>query len=481
MSPPLAPPSRRTFVLGMAGLGLASTAPGCKRSLAPKVDEVWDEAPAVGEAEALGNLAPPWSAPTRAVLDSGLVTFWLHEDDTPVTHLRLLLPTADEEALASASVVATLHSHLLATLATRGRSRGVAVDGRFGPDRVEIALHGSTERTAAMLTVLSSVLGARAPAAGLEAARTDVLSRLNATVSPDERATSALVATLLGRPETEHRADRAELESLSRDALLDGWEALVDPRRAVLVVHSGDDAEAHRQSLRQLADRWRGRGRRPVPPSALARLRPAAAPPTTTGRLLAEPATPLRVLPGPEADPVLVLGRILPTPRAEDRSLARLAQRVLQEELDARLVLHGDYAVFMLRVPLSTREPERSATEAVDALDTLASTRQPQQRLFQAAQLWLGARVVQASLSGEDWTLLWSDAIDLAESDEAIAGALARDATTMLEPDPDVLQQWLQRWLDPRRGEPGWQWMVAGAPEKVTRRLARITPLDPAS
>ncbi|MCB9715592.1 MAG: hypothetical protein H6712_17115 [Myxococcales bacterium] len=473
---------RRLLVTGLGAMGPLLV--GCKRTAAPKVEEVWDEAPAVGQAEALGSLAPPWGAPTRAVLDSGLITFWLHEPGTPVTHLRVLLPVGDEEALLSASVVAVLQSHLVATLTGRGRNRAISVDARFGPDRLEMALHGPDDQTAAALSVLAAVLGARAPAAGLEAARTDVMARLDATVSPDERATAALVGALLGRDESEQRADRAELEALSRDALLEGWEALVDPRRAVLVVHSGDDATPHRPALRQLAERWRGRGRRPVPPSAIERLRATPAPPVLPGRLLAEPATPLRILSGPGSGPsgdaVLMLGRVLPTPSAGDRSLARLAQRVLQEELDARLVIRGDYGIFVLRVPLSSHEPERSASEAIDALVELAQDRQPQQRLFQAAQLWLGARVVQASLGGEDWTLLWSDATDLASTDEEIAAALARDATTMLEPEPEAFQAWLRRWLDPRGGEPGWQWLVAGAPERITRRLARIAPLEDA-
>lgn len=470
-------PTRRTMLAALASLGATTLGAACKRTVAPKVDEVWDEAPAVGQAEALAGLAPPWGAPTVAQLDSGLMTLWLHEPQAPVTHVRLLLPTGDEEPLRSASVVAVLQAHLLTTLSNRGRNRALAVDAAHGADRIEVALHGPQVRTGAALAVLASVLGARAPEAGLEAARGEVLSRLGAATSPDEHAMAALVASLLGREQSEQRVDRAELEAMSREDLLAGWEALVDPRRVVLVVHAGEDANAHRASLRQLAERWRGRGRRPVPPTALARLRTTSAPPVQTGRLLAEPATPLRVLPQTEGDPVLVLGRVLPTPRAEDRSLARLAQRVLQEELDARLVIRGDYGLFLVRVPLSSREPERSATEAIDALAALASTRQPQQRLFQAAQLWLGARVVQASLGGEDWTALWSEAIDLALSDEAIAGALARDATTMLEPDPAAFQQWLQRWIDPRSGEPGWQWLVAGAPDRITRRLARIAPL----
>jgi hypothetical protein len=107
----------------------------------------------------------------------------------------------------------------------------------------------------------------------------------------------------------------------------------------------------------------------------------------------------------------------------------------------------------------------------------MAGERQPRQRLYQAAQLWLGARVVQASLDGEDWTALWSDAMDLAGRDEEIVGALARDAGSMLEPDPGALQAWLRRWLDPRSGEPGWRWVVAGASSQDLQRLTRITPV----
>jgi hypothetical protein len=105
--------------------------------------------------------------------------------------------------------------------------------------------------------------------------------------------------------------------------------------------------------------------------------------------------------------------------------------------------------------------------------------RQPRQRLYQAAQLWLGARVVQASLDGEDWTALLSEAMDLSVRDEDVVGALARDAGSMLEPDPEALQAWMRRWLDPRSGEPGWRWVVAGATDRDLRRLERITPLDP--
>lgn len=466
--------TRAAVLLAMLGAAASS----CKRNNAPKIEEVWDEAPAGAHAEALAQLAPPWPDPSRAMLDNGLVTLWLHEPQAPVTHLRVLLPTGGDEALQSAALLAVLQAHLDEALRTRARNRGVAVEVRVAPDRIELATHGSLAETARALEIIAAVLGARAPQAGLETARTGVLAELPARPSADERAVAALVERLLGRPAGSERAEKAAVEALDEEQLLAGWQALVDPRRAVLVAHSGAHAGEHRPALRQLAERWRGRGRRPVPPSAIARLRsPAPAPGAQSGHLLAEPTTALEVLPGPSDGPVLVIGRVLPTPSAKDRSLARLAQRLLQEELDVRLVIRGDLAVFVLRVPLSSVSAEVSATEAIDALATMAGARQPQQRLYQAAQLWLGARVVQASLDGEDWTALWSEAIDLSGRDEDVVGALARDAGSMLEPDPEVLQAWQRRWLDPRSGEPGWHWLVAGASEAALQRLARITQL----
>ncbi|MCH9683270.1 MAG: hypothetical protein K0V04_17680 [Deltaproteobacteria bacterium] len=465
------------LVFGLASLGLTTT--GCKRSRAPRVEEVWNEPPADGQAEALGALAPPWPAPTQAVLDDGLITYWLHEPDAVTTHVRLLLPTQDVPALQSAAVLAVLQAHLQQTLASRGRSRGIDAQARSGPDRIEVALHGPVDETARALTTLGKVLAAKAPTGGLDSARQQVLGTLQGPVSSSEVATASLVAQLLGRETSSQLLLRGDVEAVPPETLLEAWEALADPRRSVLVVHSGSPAAQHRPALRELAERWHGLGRRPVPPTALERLRHSAAPAAVPGRLLAEPTTPLRVIGAPKGNkPVALLGRIIPTATAEDRSLARLAQRVLQEEADASLVVHGDVSVLVLRVPLSTQEPERSLTEAIDALVTLGSQRQPQQRLFQAAQLWLGARVVQASLDGEDWTALWSEAMDLADRDEDIVGALAKDARGMLEPDPEALQAWVRKWFDPRNGEPGWQWLVTGTSDRIRRRLARITPLS---
>ena len=86
--------SPRTTVLALAlALPLVGALTTCKRHLAPPVQEVWDEEPVPDQAEAIGNLAPPWSAPVRGQLDNGLLTFWLHEADTAALHVRVLVPT----------------------------------------------------------------------------------------------------------------------------------------------------------------------------------------------------------------------------------------------------------------------------------------------------------------------------------------------------------------------------------------------------
>lgn len=451
---------------------------GCKRQRAPRVEEVWDLAPTVEMTEALGSLAPPWPAPTRAVLESGLATFWLHEPDVPVFHARLLIPTVERNGesptLAATTIVA---EHVREVLTRRLAALGVAVELDHGPDRFEVAVHGHGQDADTILAGLATAFDPAPPTAGLERARAQLADRIRA-VAPDEAATAELVAGLLGRPLDTQRLDPKALRGMPAEVLEDAWRTLADPRRAVLVVHAGTSAEDKKDALRNLSDRWHGVGRRELAPSAVDRLRTDPAPVGGEGRLLSAPAAPIDVARSPhEGSPVLVLGRVIPTESVKNRSLARLAQRIVAQELDARIVIAGDRAVFIARVSLSSRDPDGSATKAVDVLSTLARTRQPQQRLFNAAELWLGARVVQASLDGEDWTALWSEAMDLADTDEGIATALAADAATMLEPDAESLKAWQEQWLDPRGGEAGWTWNVAGADAKLLRRLSRIAPI----
>jgi hypothetical protein len=465
--------SRRRLALALPLSGLALS---CKRQRAPKVTEVWDEQPAVEHTEALASLAPPWPAPVRARLDSGLLGFWLAEEGTPAAHVRVLLPTHTDGHVVSADRVSVVGEYLRFELQRRTAREGTRIELGYGPDRIELSLHGRDEDLGALLKWLGWVLRPEPPIAGLERARERVVDRIGEP-NTQEIALAALTARLLGREAADQRIDAAGLRARDRDDLSDAWSELTDPRRAVLVVHAGRTADAARTELRRLSDAWHGLGKAKVQEEAIGRLRPAVKKSDGKGRLLAEPAEPLELVAGGRGSPHLVLGRVVPTPTAEDRSLARLAQRILQEEIDARLVLAGSHAMFVASDRLSPAAPDQSATDLVDDLSRSAKARHPSQRLFQAAELWLGARIVQASLSGEDWTALFAESIDLADRDAEISEALARDAATMLEPDPEALRTWMERWLHPRAGEPGWRWVAAGVDRRLERRLERIVPI----
>ena len=103
------------------------------------------------------------------------------------------------------------------------------------------------------------------------------------------------------------------------------------------------------------------------------------------------------------------------------------------------------------------------------------------ERLEAATRLWLGARVVEASFNQEDWTHLFSQSIDLAEGDEDVAIALARDAKLMLETTPEQLHEFMNQWTHPRQGEPGWTWAVIGVQGDQLEQLGELTVTQPAA
>lgn len=457
-------------------LPLTALSLSCKRQRAPKVSEVWDEQPTVEHTEALASLAPPWPSPVRAQLDSGLLGFWLSEPDTPAAHLRVLVPTHAAGHFVPADLVAVVGEHLRFELQRRTARQGTRVDLVYGPDRLELAIHGRDDDLAALFKWLGWALRPEPPIAGLERAKERVADRISAP-STLEVALAALTARLLSRKPADQRIDADTLRGRDRDALARAWSDLTDPRRAVLVVHAGRKADGAKAELRRLSQTWHGRGKSEIRPEAVARLRGEVPSTGANRRLLAEPAEPLQLVSGGHGSAQIVVGRVVPTPTPADRSLARLAQRILQEEIDARLVPAGPHALFVATSRLSPAAPDQSAADLVDDLSTAATARQPAQRLFAAAELWLGARVVQASLAGEDWTGLFSESIDLADADDGIAEALARDAATMLEPDPDALRTWMGKWLHPRGGEPGWRWVAAGVDRRLERRLERVVPI----
>ncbi|HWB75971.1 MAG TPA: hypothetical protein VG755_13475 [Nannocystaceae bacterium] len=462
--------TRRPLLLGT----LAAIA-ACKRTRAPKVTEVWDEEPVPEQADAIGALAPPWPAPVRGQLDSGLLTFWLHEVGTSASHVRLVIPTLRRAGDAPpAAAIAVVAEYIRAEWQHRTLKHGVAVRLEHGPDRFEITASGTESKLTNTLAALGSLLASRAPN-GLEGQRARLENDAAARTSA-ELATAATIAKLLG---THDALDREALRELSRVELGELWPTMTDPRDAVLIVQSSRTAEEAKPELRRLATAWRGTGRRELLDQAAARLHRNASPKSTGTRLLSAPVTAVEVVEGTSRGPgVLALGRTLSLDKTRDRSLARLAQRIAQEELDMSLTIAGKVGVVVVRTTITKSAPDRDLQRAVEQVAAFAQTRQPRQRLFQAAQLWLGARVVEASLAGEDWTGLFAKAIDLSDRDAEIAGALAKDAKTMLALGPEELHTWTKKWLDPRVGEPGWAWSAAGLDADTAAKIGKVAQVS---
>lgn len=446
---------------------------GCKRNRSPVVAEVWDEEPVIGRAEALGALSPPWPSPIRGQLDDGLIMFWLHEADATGMAVRVLVPTIDPEG-PSADIIATIAEHLRFDWQRRVQKLGVAVTLAHGPHRFEVVAHGSESQLTATLAALRATLAATNPP-GIEGARDRVVERIGGRTNR-ELAAAATIARLVGFDDA---IDPARASKLARAVLHEQWTAIVDPRRCVLLVHSGLTADAAKVDLRRLAEGWRATGRKgdAFVDQATRRTRLRALPDAPRTRLLADPAAPVVVAPAGAGRSTLAIARTIPLATPADRAMARLAQRIAQEELEASIVIHGDHAVWLVTAAISSTAPEDDLSRTVGAMAELANTRHPRQRLFGAAQLWLGARVVEASLAGEDWTQLFASAIDLADNDVQIAGALAKDAVAQLGTSGDALEAWTRKWLQPRTGEPGWTWSVAGLDAAATKRIARVTPV----
>lgn len=466
-------PQRRALLAGIAAL-----VAGCKRNKDPIVPEIWDEAPVPERAEALGKLAPPWPAPARGTLDSGLLTYWLRDPGASTAHVRLMMPDHYDgtplPALAARSVSGALRHSV-----RRGMGRVPArVRQTRRPGRLELSVSGPAADlpriTGALARPLTRGLkGNRGlPAALLQA-------RARATRDGEARttleiATAAAIASLLGVSLDSQRVDSSRADAQTGERLTAAWTQLLDPRRCVMVIHAPQAPDELPELLAGFAG-WIGEGRGSATDSSLERLR--WTPPTVKNpqHLMTDDGAPL-LLPAEHGGGggKLVMACRLETPTVQARASARLAQRLLAETQDARLAIAGPTAVFTISTAVSEKSIEARAQGLVEALAGGGKTRAPSQRLFTAAQLWLGARVVGASLEGEDWTALWSEAMDLSGSEPDIPRALAADAAAMLSIEPEPLTAWMGEQLDPRLGTNGWAWALCGATAKMERSLSRM-------
>lgn len=468
---------QRVLILAVALAGTLTGGCRCsKETLDPVTFETGsDRAPV----DPTSVLAPPWQPPLIAQLDNGAALHWLREPNSPAFHVRVLLPTSIDADKLSAAGMATVIEAIELRLESRlRRIEDAELDIRSRPGRIEVALHGRDGDAEALLEALSETLADAGDPKLLSVAQGKVLAR-HREADATTLASAGLVAELLGHPLAHEYASKQDLIDLSKIRLERAWSLLVDPRDAVVLVHSGRDPEDETMSaaIARLGTRWKAGGLFGAGKSSVTgRLREEPPKKLPNTLLLSESnAAPMRVFAGqPERGgrAVVMLGRLIPTATIEERSLARISQRLMQEELDARLLVAGPVSLLAVRVRISATDPVGSLERIIARMREFGAETQPGNRIDQAANLWLGARVVEASLAGEDWTSLWSESIDLAGTDREIFVALARDAQTMLELDPERVREYMAKWFDPKAGEPGWVMVGAGIDDGFRTKLS---------
>jgi hypothetical protein len=468
--------------LGLLGVALGfALVGGCRCKEETLAPVVFDQA---GDQDAVDPnkvLAPPWQPPLVTQLENGALLHWLREDDNPAFHVRVLLPTAIDADKLSAAATATALEAIELRLAPRLRRLPDArLELSSRPGRVEVAVHGRDADAEALLDALADTFADAGNPKLLAVAQGKVLAR-HREAGPSALATAALVSTLLEHPLDNEYASKQDLVELSKNRLEKGWSLLTDPRDAVVLVHARRDPEQDelmRGALERLGAQWKGPlgfGAGKGKPTVTARLR-AEPPETARDSFLLTPqaGASLQIHSGkPERGnrAVVMIGRLIPTATIEERTLARISQRLLQEELDVRLLVAGPVSVLAIKVRVSSSDPIGSLKNIVERMRAFIAVAQPRARVEQAASLWLGARMVEASLTGEDWTSLWSESIDLAGEDREIFVALARDAKAMLELQPEQIQAYMAKWFDPQAGEPGWAWVAAGVDDNFRSKL----------
>jgi hypothetical protein len=468
----------RVGLLGVA-LGFALVG-GCKCKEETLAPVVFDQAGNNEDFDPNSVLAPPWQPPLVTQLHNGALLHWLREDDNSAFHVRVLLPTAIYADKLSAAATASALEAIELRLGPRLRRLPDArLELRSRPGRVEVAVHGRDADAQALLDALADTFADAGHPKLLAVAQGKVLAR-HREAGPSALATAALASTLLEHPLANEYASKQDLVALSKNRLEKSWSLLTDPRHAVVLVHARRDPEDElmRAALERLGTRWKGPlafGSGKAKTTVTARLR--AEPPQgvrDSFLLTAQAGASMQIHTGkPERGnrAVVMIGRLIPTATIEERTLARISQRLLQEELDVRLLIAGPVSILAIKVRVSPSDPIASLKSIIERTRAFVALAQPRDRVEQAANLWLGARMVEASLTGEDWTSLWSESIDLAGEDREIYVALARDAKAMLQLQPEQIQAYMAKWFDPQAGEPGWVMVAAGVDDNFRTKL----------
>ena len=465
--------AHRVLLLALAGLGLMACRP--KETMAPVSIDALDP----GEREVLdGTLEPPWGTPTFERARNRLEVLSLDEPGAPSMQLRLAIGIP---ASTDAAVLAVITQALRSDLARRLQLiRADVVVNSSRPDRIEVIVRGHGLEAPELFEGLGLALSEPPSRAALSRARGQLVG---STRPPDTRglATASVVAALLDRPRSTQLVTVDSLRALSLEELGDAWPDLLNPAHAILMIHGDLQRVSAGDLVSALAAQWIVR--RPLErlfragDDPLARLRQGSRddPAPREGENAASPLPLERATPlergAVKGRPTVAVARQLRLDTPKRRALARLTQRYLQTRVDVRLTIEGDRGVLTYLLPVRVSTPRQSLDDELSRVLKVIELEPRVWEISQALSLWLGARTVAASLDGEDWTALASEAISLSATSGEVAAALTRDAIEMVKITPEELSSFAREEFSPTRSDNRWRWVLAGGDEALAAAL----------
>ena len=463
-------------------------ASGCRNqeTLAPVVFSEQEET----STSSVPELAPPWKTANSSILQNGALIQWIIEPKQSAFHFRLIFPTAIHGDRIDAAAAATVLRTLERTLERKIQGLRGRVTSRVEVGRIELAVYCPQHHAGQVLQQLGRIFRDRKISRRLLQTQGKFVATLQE--DPIDHAVASLNAIRLNQPISREYASRANFVSLSKSKLERAWSLLLDPRDAIVIVHTGQPLMSYKTDLDDLSQSWQGRAwLRNREDEFWTRLW-GSRPPTTNKRKTSPSPlnkTPLLIadlletppssstLTAAESPLTVVLQRAVPITNSKDRGLAHLSYRLLQEEFTLTFAISRNVALFNLNLELDPKEPNNALQEELERFDFFLATLHDRHRLSQATRLWIGALLTRSSLNGEDWTELWSESINLADSAKQLPRALTNHATVMFAIEPEVLQKWQKQWLSPKHGTPGWNWSLVGSNPSQQKDLQHL--IDP--
>lgn len=239
---------RRALALALLGLVLTLAIIGTAAAKAPYFNWTYDPI----------NFDPP--VPERWVLDNGMVIQFLHDDRLPVVTMLAIVRTGDVYLPADKAGLASIAGQALVTGGTATRSPedfdngieflGISFDGSIGEESGQLSMECLTKDIDTAFTMFADILQhPRFDSAKFQLAVDDAVEdwrRRND--SPGRIAVREFAKLIYGDHPYGRSADKAILESLTRDDAVNLYRRCFAPANTILAV-SGDLTRAQLEKL----------------------------------------------------------------------------------------------------------------------------------------------------------------------------------------------------------------------------------------